>query len=112
MAVLEFNAVVKAAGPSAPGTHTGVLLDAESGGASMVCPILVVLPDNGNGTAGAVKERTVSHFKMVGRSSHGSQHPPEGRMMLFNADASGFRLPTRWPGLKPIFKFDEEALGG
>lgn len=30
--------------------------------------------------------------------------------MFFNLDASGFGLPPAGPALKPIFKFDEEAV--
>lgn len=40
------SAVVTAAGRLVPETDTGVLLDGESDRAPMVCPIIVVLPDN------------------------------------------------------------------
>lgn len=46
--LLEFSAGVTAAGRSVPGTDTGALLDGESDRAPMVCPIIVVLPDNWN----------------------------------------------------------------
>lgn len=48
MVGLELSAVVKAAGRSAPGADAGVLLEGDSDRAPMVCPIMVVLPDNWN----------------------------------------------------------------
>lgn len=44
--ITALSATVTAAGRLVPQTDTGVLLDGESDRAPMVCPIIVVLPDN------------------------------------------------------------------
>lgn len=44
--ITVLSAVVMAAGPPVPETDTGVLLDGKSDRAPMVCPIIVVRPEN------------------------------------------------------------------
>lgn len=61
-------------------TETDVLLEGERDRAPMVCPMVVVFPDNWICT-------------------------PEGRVMFLTlANVSEVTPPTGWPRLKPIFR--------